>query len=92
MANYQHMLKRKGQADYEASGYINIPPWREGDERRVTVGDDRLSVRIVERLDRDRVIYTVEIDPLRLIEWPDGAREHNPAPAPCTPLTPAVSA
>lgn len=74
MANYHHMLKRKGQAEYEPAGYINIPLWREGDQRRVTVGDDRLSVRIVERMDRERVIYTEEIDPLRLVEWPGEKR------------------
>jgi hypothetical protein len=42
MANYHHMLKRKGQTEYEPSGYVNIPPWREGDERRVTVGGSQL--------------------------------------------------
>jgi hypothetical protein len=62
MANYHHMLKRKGEIEYAPSGYINIPPWREGDERRVTVGDGQLYVRVVERTDRERVIYTVEID------------------------------
>jgi hypothetical protein len=68
MANYHHMLKRKGQADYEPSGYINIPPWKEGDERRVTIGDSHLYVRVIERTDRDRVINTEEIDALCVVE------------------------
>lgn len=68
MANYQHMLKRKGQDEYEPSGYINIPPWKEGDERRVTIGDSQLYVRVIERMDRDRVIYTAEIDALCVVE------------------------
>jgi len=68
MANYQHMLKRKGQAEYEPSGHINIPPWKEGDERRVTIGDSQLYVRVIERMDRDRVIYTEEIDTLCVVE------------------------
>jgi hypothetical protein len=67
-ANYQHMLKRKGQAEYEPSGYINIPPWKEGDERRVMIGDSQLYVRVIERMDRDRVIYTEEIDALCVVE------------------------
>ena len=62
------MLKRKGQAEYEASGHINIPPWKEGDERRVTIGDSQLYVRVIERMDRDRVIYTEEIDALCVVE------------------------
>jgi hypothetical protein len=68
MANYHHMLKRKGQTEYEPSGYINIPPWSEGDERRVTVGDAQLYVRVVERMARERVIYTVEIDSFCVVE------------------------
>ena len=68
MANYQHMLKRKDQAEYEPSGYINIPPWKEGDERRVTIGASQLYVRVIERMDRDRVIYTEEIDALCVVE------------------------
>ena len=68
MANYHHMLKRKGQAEYESSGYINIPPWKEGDERRVTIGGSQLYVRVIERMDRDRVIYTEEIDALCVVE------------------------
>lgn len=68
MANYQHMLKRKDQAEYEPSGQINIPPWNEGDERRVTTGDGQLYVRVVERLDRERVIYTEEIESLCVVE------------------------
>ena len=68
MANYHHMLKRRGQADYERSGYINIPPWKEGDERRVTIGDSQLYVRVIERMDRGRVIYTEEIDGLCVVD------------------------
>ena len=68
MANYHHMLKRKGQTEYEPVGYVNIPPWKEGDERRVTIGDSQLYVRVIERMDRDRVIYTEEIDALRVVE------------------------
>jgi hypothetical protein len=68
MANYHHMLKRKGHAEYAASGYINIPPWKEGDERRVTFGDSQLYVRVLERLDRERVIYTEEIESLCVVE------------------------
>jgi hypothetical protein len=68
MANYQHMLKRKGQTEYEPSGYVNIPPWKEGDERRVTVAGDQLCVRVVDRRDRERVIYTVEINQLCVVE------------------------
>jgi hypothetical protein len=68
MANYQHMLKRKGHAEYEPSGHINIPPWKEGDERRVTIGDSQLCVRVIERLDRERVIYTEEIESLCVVE------------------------
>jgi hypothetical protein len=68
MANYQHMLKRKDQAEYEPSGHINIPPWKEGDERRVATGDGQLYVRVVERLDRERVIYTEEIESLCVVE------------------------
>lgn len=71
MANYHHMLKRKGRTEYEPSGYINIPPWRQGDERRVIVGDDQLCVRVVEPMYRERVIYTVEIDPLCVVERRD---------------------
>jgi hypothetical protein len=71
MANYHHMLGRKGQTDYAPSGYINIPPWREGDERRVTIGDGQVYVRVVERMDRARVIYTMEIDPLCIVERAD---------------------
>ena len=56
------MLKRKGQTEYEPSGYINIPLWMEGYERRVAVGDDQIHVRVVERMDGQRVIYTVEIE------------------------------
>ena len=74
MANYHHMLKRKGQAEYESVGHVNIPPWREGDKRRVEVGDDQLYVRVVERMDRERVIYTVEIDPLCVVERADEKR------------------
>ena len=62
------MLKRKGQAEYKASGYINIPPWKDGDERRITIGDSQLYVRVIERMDRDRVIYTEEIDALCVVE------------------------
>jgi len=62
------MLKRKGEAEYEPSGYINIPPWKDGDERGVTIGDSQLYVRVIERMDRDRVIYTEEIDALRVVE------------------------
>jgi hypothetical protein len=62
MANYNHMFKRKGAIEYAPSGYVNIPPWREGDERRVTVDGDQLYVRVVERMDKERVIYTIEID------------------------------
>ncbi|HUC65682.1 MAG TPA: hypothetical protein VMA53_09665 [Stellaceae bacterium] len=69
MANFHHMLKRKGQAEHVASGYINIPLWREGDERRVNIGDERVYVRVVNRIDRERTIYTEEIDPLCLVEW-----------------------
>ncbi|MGO8917174.1 MAG: hypothetical protein ACLQJR_14810 [Stellaceae bacterium] len=79
MANYQHMLKRKGQTEYEPSGYINIPLWREGYERRVTIGGDQLHVRVVERMDGQRVIYTVEIDPLNVVERMDGARATHAA-------------
>jgi hypothetical protein len=68
MANYQHMLKRKGQAEYEPSGCINIPSWKEGDERRVTIGDSQLYVRVIERIDRNRVIFTEEIDALCVVE------------------------
>jgi hypothetical protein len=68
MANFHHMLKRKGQAEHVASGYINIPPWREGDERRVNIGDERVYVRVVNRMDRERTIYTEEIDPLCIVE------------------------
>jgi hypothetical protein len=68
MANYHHMLKRKGQADYEPSGYINIPPWKEGDERRITIGNSHLYVRVIERMDRDRVIYAEETDVLCVVE------------------------
>ena len=68
MANYQHMLKRKGHPEYEPSGYSNIPPWKEGDERRVTIGDSQLCVRVIERLDRERVIYTEEIESLCVVE------------------------
>jgi hypothetical protein len=68
MANYQHMLKGKGQAEYKPSGYINIPVWKEGDERRVMIGDSQLYVRVIERMDRDRVIYTEEIDALCVVE------------------------
>ena len=71
MANYHHMLKRKGETEYAPSGYINIPLWKEGDERRVTVGDDQLHVRVVERMDGKREIYTEEIDPLRIVERMD---------------------
>jgi hypothetical protein len=74
MANYHHMLKRKGQSEYEPVGYVNIPPWKEGDERRVTVGDGHLYVRVVERMDRERVIYTMEIDPLCVVERTDEKR------------------
>ena len=74
MANYHHMLKRKGQNDYEPFGYVNIPPWREGDERRITVDSDQIYVRVVERMDTERVIYTVEIDPLSVVERPDEKR------------------
>jgi hypothetical protein len=69
MANFHHMLKRKGQTEHVASGYINIPLWREGDERRVNIGDERVYVRVVNRMDRERTIYTEEIDPLRIVEW-----------------------
>lgn len=68
MAKYHHMLKRKDQAEYEAVGYANIPPWKEGDERRVTVGDGQLYVRVVERMDKERLIYTEEIDLLCLVD------------------------
>ncbi len=68
MANYHHMLKRKGQTEYEASGYINIPPWKEGDERRVMIGDSQLYVRVIERMDRERVIYTEEIESPCVVE------------------------
>lgn len=68
MANYHHMLKRKGQTEYEPVGYVNILPWKEGDERRVTLGDGHLYVRVVERMDRERVIYTMEIDTRCLVE------------------------
>ena len=68
MANYHHMLKRKGRVECEPSGYINIPPWKEGDQRRVTIGDSQLYVRVLERLDRERVIYTEEIESLCVVE------------------------
>ena len=68
MANFHHMLKRKGQAEHVASGYIDIPLWREGDERRVNIGDERVYVRVVNRMDRERTIYTEEIDPLCIVE------------------------
>jgi hypothetical protein len=68
MANFHHMLKRKGQAEHVASGYINIPLWREGDERRVNIGDERVYVRVVNRMDRERTIYTEEIEPLCIVE------------------------
>jgi hypothetical protein len=74
MAKYRHMLKRKGQTEYEPVGYANIPPWKEGDERRVTVGDGHLYVCVIERMDRERVIYTMEIDPRCLVEWADEGR------------------
>jgi hypothetical protein len=74
MANYHHMLKRKGQTEYEPCGSVNIPPWREGDERRVTVDGDQIYVRVVERMDRERVIYTLEIDPLSVVERTDERR------------------
>jgi hypothetical protein len=74
MANYHHMLKRKGQSQYEPVGYVNIPPWKEGDERRVTVGDGHIHVRVVERMDKERVIYTIEIDPRCLVERADESR------------------
>jgi hypothetical protein len=74
MANFHHMLKRKGQTEHVASGYINIPLWREGDERRVNVGDERVYVRVVNRMDRERTIYTEEIDPLRIVERPSERR------------------
>lgn len=74
MANYHHMLKRKGQTEYEPSGFINIPPWREGDERRVTVGGGLLYVRVMGRIDRERVIYTMEIDPPCVVERANEAR------------------
>ena len=84
MATYHHMLKRKGQTEYEPSGYINIPLWMEGYERRVAVGDDQIHVRVIERMDGQRVIYTVEIDPLSVVErtggvYPSHAVE-TPAP------------
>jgi hypothetical protein len=89
MANYQHMLKRKGQAEYAPAGAINIPLWREGDERRITVAGDRLYVRVVERIDRDRVIYTEEVDPRCLVEWPDERRSLPPCAQPFAPAAPA---
>ncbi len=74
MANYHHMLKRKGETEYTPSGSINIPLWKEGDERRVTVGGDQLHVRVVERVDGKRVIYTMEIDPPCVVERMDERR------------------
>ncbi len=68
MANFHHMLRRKGQTEHVASGYINIPLWREGDERRVDIGGERVYVRVLERMDRERTIYTEEIDPLCIVE------------------------
>jgi hypothetical protein len=74
MANFHHMLKRKGQAEHVASGYINIPLWRQGDERRVNIGDERVYVRVVNRMDRERTIYTEEIEPLCIVEWANERR------------------
>jgi hypothetical protein len=68
MANFHHMLRRKGQTEHVASGYINIPLWKQGDERRVDIGGERVYVRVVNRMDRERTIYTEEIDPLCLVE------------------------
>ena len=76
MANYQHMLKRKGQAEYEPAGNVNIPPWKDRDERRVMVGGCQIYVRVVERMDRERVIYTEEIDARCVVERTDRERVH----------------
>src|SRR5262249_41199993 len=67
-------LKRKGHTEYEPVGYVNIPPWKEGDERRGTGGCGQLYVRVVERMDKERVTYTVEIDPRCLVEGADEKR------------------
>ncbi len=76
------MLKRKGQTEYEPSGYINIPLWMEGYERRVAVGDDQIHVRVVERMDGQRVIYTVEIDSLNVVERTGGMSPSHAAETP----------
>jgi hypothetical protein len=58
----------QGQSAVEALSTGPIPPWREGDERRVSVDCDQLYVRVVERMDKERVIYTLEIDQLCVVE------------------------
>ena len=74
MATYQHMLKRKGRTEFISSGYINIPPWKEGFERRISFGGEQIYVRVLERSERERMIYTDEIDAPRIVELPDEKR------------------
>jgi len=70
VANYHHMLKRRGQAEYEAVPYeLNIPPWKERGRAADHGREGQLYVRVVERINKERVIYTEEIDLLCLVDW-----------------------